>query len=418
MTKLTTVVMTVVLATVTGLSQGGSNYSSVGLGDVVRSVGARYEGMAGTMIAMPSQQGINVINPSLLGLSPFTRIQTGYRFEQHIVNASQGSAAQTSGEVDGLLALFSVDTSMGLGVAFGILPYSNIAYATNRTFTIDGSQGTQTGSSSQSGSGGMSSIYLGASYRIGGVHLGASAQPLFGQMIYTDDNVTSSLATRTTFTQQSKYLMTGASYRLGFSTEVLPALNLAGYYTFGSKLSFDRTETQTAYITEISDTLGLRGIDEYTFFKQQTSGESPLPSTVGFGLSYRNGRTQIGIDIEQGDYSTVSINRRSDATMGSMFRASIGLSQQAAGYAPTFFDKWGYRGGIGYVKQYYSFKGQPIEEIFGAVGVDFPLGQSATVDAAMQAGIRTPSSKLYEYIGRFSVTVSIGEIWFRPFARD
>lgn len=101
-----------------------------------------------------------------------------------------------------------------------------------------------------------------------------------------------------------------------------------------------------------------------------------------------------------------------------MFRASLGISQQAAGYAPTFFDKWGYRGGVGYTKQYFVFRGQDVHEFYGTVGVDFPLGQSATVDAALQGGFRGSSNGLYEYIGRFSATVSIGEVWFKPFARD
>lgn len=399
-------------------SQGGSNYSSVSIGDVVRSVGARYEGMAGTSIAMPSLQGINVTNPALLGMSPFTRIQTGYRFEQHLVHGAQGQLAQTSGEVDGLLALFSVDTSMGLGVSFGVLPYSNISYSTKRDFITSSPEGMYRGSSSQSGTGGISSIYIGASYRIAGIYVGLSAQPLLGQMNYDDNDLVSGITTLSSFKSESKYLITGAAYRIGAYTEVVPSFHLGAFYSFGSNLHYDKTAAQTSYTREISDTLNLRGREVYTFLSRSSSGECPLPTTAGIGLSYRIGRTQIGLDIERGDYSAVIINQRNDAATGSMFRASLGISQQAAGYAPTFFDRWGYRGGLGYIKQYYTFRGQDVHEVFGSLGVDFPLGQSATVDAAVQAGFRGPSTGLYEYIGRFSVTVSIGEIWFRPFARD
>jgi hypothetical protein len=416
--RMLVVLLVILIGTTNLFAQGGSNYSSVGIGDVIRSVGARYEGMAGTSIAMPSLQGINVTNPALLGMSPFTRIQTGYRFEQHLVQGAQGPAAQTSGEVDGLLALFAVDTSMGLGVSFGVMPYSNISYSTKREFTTSSPEGTFKGSSSQSGSGGISSIYFGASYRIEGIYVGLSAQPLFGQMNYYDDNVVSGITTLSSFTMQTKYLMTGAAYRIGACKEVAPSFNLGAFFSFGSKLHYDRTATKTVFTREIFDSLNLRGSDEYTFSTQSSSGDSPLPTTVGIGLSYRAGRTQIGLDIERSDYSGITINQRSDASTGSMFRASLGISQQAAGYAPTFFDKWGYRGGLGYVKQYFTFRGQDVHEVFGSIGVDFPLGQSATVDAAMQAGFRGPSTGLYEYIGRFSVTVSIGEVWFKPFARD
>ena len=418
MIQLFTIAVVAIASLAQAFSQGGSNFSSFGIGDVVRSVGARYEGMAGTAIAMPSLQGINVINPALLGMSPFTRIQTGYRFEQHLIQSSQGPAAQTNGEVDGLLALFAVDTSMGLGVSFGVLPYSNIAYSTKREFTTASPQGVQKGTSSQYGTGGISSLYLGASYRVAGIYLGASAQPLFGQINYYDDNIVSTVTSLSTFTQQTKYLMTGAAYRLGAYTELVPSIHVGAYYSFGSRLSYDKSATQTVLTREIFDTLNLRGRDEYTFFNQTSSGDSPLPSTFGVGVSYRVGRTQLGLDVESSSYSGITINQRNGATMGSMFRASLGISQQAAGYAPTFFDKWGYRGGIGYVKQYYTYRGQDVHELFASVGVDFPLGQSATVDAALQGGFRGAGSGLYEYIGRFAVTVSIGEVWFKPFARD
>jgi hypothetical protein len=307
---------------------------------------------------------------------------------------------------------------MGLGVAFGVLPYSNIAYSTTRSFVAPSPDGPIQGSSAQYGSGGISSIYLGASYRYEGVHVGISAQPLFGQMNYFDDNITTNLTTLTSFSLNTKYLMTGAAYKIGLFGDIAQNLSVGGFYAFGSKLSYDKTVTQTAYTREIFDTLNLRGVDEYTFVRRTQSQVSPLPSGFGFGASLRSGRTLLGLDIESTNYSEMTINQRTDAVMGSMLRATLGFSQQAAAYAPTFFDKWGYRGGLGYIKHYYTFRGQPINEVFGSAGVDFPLGQSATVDAAIQAGFRGPSSGLHEFIGRLSVTVSIGEVWFKPFARD
>lgn len=418
MRRIFVILVSVILAHACILAQGGSNYSSLGLGDIYRSVGARYEGMAGTAIAMPSVQGINVVNPALLGMSPFTRIQTGYRFAQHQVESSQGPAAQSNGEVDGLLALFAVDTSLGIGVSFGMLPYSNLAYSTIRTFKTYVPNDSYNVSSYQSGDGGISSIYIGTSYRIGPIYVGASTQPLFGQMNYYDESIVSSVSTLTTFSLRTKYLVTGMLYKVGAFTEILPSFNLGGYYASGSNLAFDRTVTRTAFTKELFDKDHRLESFKDTLYKSVLSGESPLPTTLGFGMSYRSGRTQIGLDVESANYSGTTINQRPDATMGSMFRATLGISQQAAGYAPTFFEKWGYRGGIGYVQQYFTFRGQTVHEMFGSVGVDFPLGQSATVDAALQVGFRGPSTGLYEYIGRFSATVSIGEVWFKPFARD
>jgi len=389
------------------MAQGGSNYSAIGFGDLRRSVGALYDGMAGTSIAMPSDHGINVVNPALLGMSPFTRLQAGYRFNQHLVTDENGSTKQNNGEIDGLLVLFAVDTTHGFGISFGVLPYSSVNYLVKREFSTDVDGTLLTGRSQQSGTGGTSSIQLGASARLGNLYAGVSVQSLFGVITLADDIFTNGLREHVRST--TSFDTRGLLFKGGVYYKATNALSIGGYISGGPTGSLNSVYRATAT---------LNGSAYYDSILVQKSS-TQLPITVGIGASLRNGRSMYGLDLEWSDYSQVDVNPRADATYQRSLRATFGYNLPAAHYAPSFWERWGFRAGLGYQRDYFAFKGADLNEYFGSVGVDFPLGQSATVDAAVQAGYRGPSGAgLYEYIVRVTMTVSIGETWFKPFVRE
>lgn len=387
--------------------QGGSNYSTVGLGDLRLSSGALYDGMAGTSIAMPSDHGINTVNPALLGNSPFTRLQASYRFSQHQISSRDGSASQYNSEVDGLLALFSIDTSLGLGVSFGVVPYSGTNYSVERTIGTSTDSGSIAGKSSQTGSGGISSIQLGVSTRVlPTLSAGVSANVLFGLTSQTEQIVTKVYSERVqtlrTFDIRGTLLRAGLYYRPNTSWSA------GAFISGGSDASYTLTES----------TVGFLGTATYYDTTSAASRTTGLPLGYGLGVSFHAGRTMLGADVEITDLSGVTMNVPRWATLGQFMRVSVGLSQTAASYAATFFDKLGYRAGAAYQRQYYAVNGQNVNEFLGTVGIDFPLGAAATVDLALQGGWRGPESGLSEYFGRFMASISIGEVWFRRFARD
>jgi len=389
------------------LAQGGSNYSTVGLGDLRLSSGALYDGMAGTSIAMPNDHGINVVNPALLGMSNFTRLQASYRFSQHAITARDGSTNQFNGEVDGILAHFSVDTAMGLGVNFGVIPYSGMNYAVERVIGSPTDSTRPNGKSSQLGSGGISAIQLGVSYRLlPMLYAGVSSQILFGLTSQTDEVTTSAYSE--TVRTLTGFDVRGLMLRSGLYLRPNSSWSVGAFVSGGADASYTVTRSVVGF-------LGTATFFDTTTTSSATTG---LPFSYGIGVSFHAGRTTLGADVEVVDLSTVTMNVPQWASMGQFLRASLGFSQTAAAYAPTFFDKLGYRAGVAYQRQYYTVNGQDVNEYFGSFGVDFPLGGSATVDLALQGGFRGPSTGLQEYFGRFMTSVSIGEIWFRPFARD
>ncbi len=408
-TRTATVLLLAILAapTLCLRGQGGSNYSTVGLGDLRLSSGALYDGMAGTSIAMPSDHGINTVNPALLGISSYTRLQASYRFSQHKISSRDGEALQYNSEVDGLLALFSIDTSLGLGVSFGVVPYAGTNYSVNRVIGSAQDSGSVKGVSNQIGSGGVSSIQLGASTRIlQELSLGVSANVLFGLTSRTEQITTSNYSERVqtlrTFDIRGTLLRAGLYYRPNSSWSA------GAFVSGGADATYTLTEATVGYV-------GTATYFDTTTSAARTTG---LPFGYGLGMSFYAGRTILGADIEVANLSGVTMNVPRWAALGEFMRVSVGLSQTAASYAATFFDKLGYRAGAAYQRQYYTVNGQNVNEFLGTVGIDFPLGAAATVDLALQGGWRGPETGLSEYFGRFMASISIGEVWFKRFARD
>lgn len=391
-------------------SQGGSNYSALGLGDAHFQAGGLYTAMGGTSIAMPSHYGINVVNPALLGRSVTTRLQVGYRFNQHVVrNVDERIIAQNNGELDGLLAMFSVDTARGFGVSFGILPFTNMAYKVQRPLSAIAGSDTIAGRSAQDGSGGTSMLHLGASVRLlHNLHFGLQFNGLFGVLSYTD-RVTADGPFNAVASSKS-YDIRGLLLKGGFTWDPSPWLMVGGYVSAGGDGSVFTTRRVTGF-SGSSILYDSTRIDE---------GSTGLPLLVGMGLSTPVGSGRLGADLEMQDFTSVTVNNRPDAGYTTGLRVSVGYTRPG----PTTGSWWnqiGYHAGLSAQRLPVQFKGAPIYESVIAGGLSMPLGGNAMVDAGLQLGYRgvdAPGSDLDELLGRFTVTVSIGEIWFRPFGRE
>lgn len=406
-----TLLVVAVVATPTTLrAQGGSNFSALGIGDLRTSVGGVYDAMGGTTIAIPTPYSINVTNPALLGQATTTRIQVGYRFNQHVVSSDENTLRQNNGNIDGVLAMFSIDTAYGFGISFGILPYSKVAYYTQRDLstTIDGD--VITGRSTQTGSGGVSQLHLGSSVRIvPGLQFGLSMGALFGVLTYEDEVTADGPFYRAVSTQS--YDLRGLLFRSGLYWSPTNWLNLGAFVSAGG--------TGSVFITRKAE--GYSGSTPIYDTTEIAETETDLPLTYGFGISHKSGRMVVGADVEFGQYSNMTINVRDDAGYSDAVRISAGYSYQPAmSPALTFGNKIGYHAGAFYQQLYPTYLNSSITEYGASGGISFPLGGNAMVDAGLQLGYRAPQNNdvLSELFGRLTVSISIGETWFKPFARD
>ena len=410
MNRLLVIAVVLILGTGLATAQGGSNYSALGIGDLRTTVGGTYDAMGGTAIAMPTPYGINVVNPALVGLATTTRLQGGYRFNQHVINNPDGrTLAQNNGEIDGLVAMFSVDTAYGFGITFGVLPFSNVAYAVQRNLESVIDTDTITGRSEQTGSGGSSMLHLGSSVKLfDRLHFGIAVNGLFGVMTY-EDNVYANGPFNTVQSSQS-YDLRGWMFKSGFMVKVTDWLNIGGYAMTGPDAA--------VFITRRAAGVQVTGVYyDSTQIEETTTG---MPLIYGVGLSTPINNGYLGADVEFRDFEALTVNVRDDAGYTTGLRASLGYTQpgQRTG---SYWKKVGFHTGLSMQQLYTTFRGQNLWEFFGSGGISLPLGGNAMVDAGMQLGYRgitDSQGALNEFVGRLTVSVSIGETWFQPFQRD
>jgi len=404
------VIVLMVLGTGLATAQGGSNYSALGIGDLRTTVGGIFDGMAGTAIAMPTPYGINVVNPALVGLATTTRLQGGYRFNQHVINNPDGRVlAQNNGEIDGLIAMFSVDTAYGFGITFGILPFSNVAYSVQRNLESVIDDDVITGRSEQRGSGGSSTLHLGSSVRLfDALHVGLSFNGMFGVLTYEDDVYAN--GNYNSVQSSQSYDLRGWLFKGGLMWKATDWLNIGAYVMSGPDAA--------VYITRRAAGVQVTGVYyDTTQIVETTTG---MPLMYGFGLSTPVGHGYLGADLEFRDFEALTVNVRDDAGYTTGIRASLGFTQPGQ-ITGSYWKKVGYQTGLSVQRLYTTFNGENLWEYLASGGISMPLGGNAMVDAGLQVGYRgiaNSQGALNEFVGRVTVSVSIGETWFQPFQRE
>ena len=122
------IILFVLISNQVVLPQGGSNYSVFGLGDIIYGQTASSQAMGGAQIAYSSNNTINVLNPALWSKVKTTRIQTGYRFNQNIIDNGYNVLWQNNGAINGFYSLFNFDTTREISAALLLQPLSSVNY--------------------------------------------------------------------------------------------------------------------------------------------------------------------------------------------------------------------------------------------------------------------------------------------------
>lgn len=387
-------------------ADGGSNYSVYGLGDLQGANGAFYQGLGGTSIAFPSEDAINFKNPALWGFVSKTRLQVGYRFSQLYISQEKESLYQNNGSVDAIAGIFSIDTSAGISISFGLVPYSHVDYLSISPIKVYLENMEVQGKTTYKGKGGLTNGYLGLSLELfDGLYLGSSVFANFGSLsmsLITELYDANSIQTYTF--RDDNYI--GSGIRSGLYYQ-LGDLGVGAYYE--KQINF-KVKSQYRYYFNFddADTI-IAGDSKYT-----------LPDAYGFGASFRTGKFIFGADISMQDYSKFEYQLGPKAKFKDYMSASLGIQRTGSRLAGAkYLDRADYNFGLGYKQLYYSVMDTDINEVYGSFGMSMPLLDNTKFDWALVFGSRGTSGKglVNETFANLIISVSIGEIWFKPFRR-
>lgn len=389
-------------------SQGGSNYSLYGIGDLNITPTSTYLGLGGTSIAFPFDNIVNAVNPAVLSKSTQTRLQTGYRFNQHLIEDSKSNILyQNNGKVSGLSTIFVIDTSLGLTFSFGFNPFSNVNYLIRVPILVEYEGLKVDGNSIYKGQGGVSIGYIGATTKIlSNLAIGVQALATFGvinnsiETYFYDDNFFYSK-------NQSDNRFKGFGYRLGLLYEPIDDLFLGTYLEKHNNIEYEK---ELIYQAELSQDTSFKDIFDLS-----------LPDNFGFGISYLFGKFRVGADYRTYKMKEMNFNEGPVTEFRDMNIFSLGVSRLGNKQINAdYFDKVTYNFGISYKQLYYKINNVDIDELYLSFGMNFPFKNTAFIDAALTFGTRGKDQGILvkEYFGRLSIDISIGETWFMPFKRE
>jgi hypothetical protein len=388
-------------------SQGGSNYSIFGIGDIYFNSGSYYNGLGGTSLAVKSDRQINILNPALLAPLKTTRLQTGYLFNQNYISSDKSSLFQNNGKVNGLQAIFALDTANDIAVSLGISAFSNVNYYISNPISLIMDKVEYKGSSNYLGSGGLSLGHFGVSAKvIKGLYMGALATYKFGTISSSN---TTYIYDQYAFYSTSQRInrISGAGLRGGLYYEPITDLAIGAYFDKSFSLTNDQ---EYRYGSElVNDTI------------IKSTSNLDLPTAIGFGASYRSNKFLFALDYITQDFTNFNFNKSSKFTYQPFNQISFGVSRIGnRAYSADFLDRISYNFGIGYKNQYYQVGTNKINDYYFSFGMEMPIVGNALLNTSFVFGQRglLDNGLVKENYGRFIVDFSIGETWFKPFIRE
>ncbi len=389
-------------------AQGGSNYSIFGLGDINHFGNASYEGLAGVSIAMPSTTAINYRNPALWSLVTTTRLQTGYKFNQNIVEGNESSLLQNNGGISGFTGIFAIDTGMGISASFGLVPFSNVNYLIATPFEVSIGDIKQKGTTIYQGAGGISTGYLGVSTGIGyGIYAGVSANANFGII---KNLITSEFEDPTYSHRFSNYKEDYVNFftiNSGIYYNGITNLGIGLYYSTSSNIDVETKEVyDSPFLLDTS----------YTY-----NSVYSYPSSIGIGISYLSGKFLFGADFSTQDFSNFQFNKGKNTELKNSTTAAFGVNRIGnPSLNADFMDRISYKLGLGYKELYYKVLANEINEYYASFGMAIPWKGTLQTDLSFTFGYRGTLNDglVKEYFGKFGIDISIGETWFIPFKRE
>ncbi len=390
-------------------ASGGSFYSRYGLGDFYYSISARRLAIGELGIALSDYDYLNNLNPASWSKLRLTRVETGVLYHGTDISSATSSVFHSQTIFSGIILGFPIDNDLGIALTGGVVPYSNVNYE-----ILGEEQDSLVGSydAHYKGDGGLSKVFLGLSYKLPmDISFGASFEYYTGRIQYStaiDFSTEASVRDASFITDYSHH---GVGFTLGlisnnlselFGIEKLNDIRIGVTYSNGVKLTTDSTNTSQTIIGDLISSAG-------TF-------KTELPYRLGIGLSMKwNDRYNILFDYLFQPMGELSFEGNKTQELRNLNKFSLGFEyRNPESRSQSFWEHIMLRTGLSFEQTQYVVNGNGIDQISFYTGLSLPIGYDNTVDLAFQIGKRgtTDNNLLSENIYKFSITFSIGELWF------
>ncbi len=389
-------------------AQNSSTYSRLGIGDMSYNYSAVQLGMGQLGAAVSGDHNINILNPAGWNNFMLTRVDFGFNYSGLFLSGNSSSTYYGKGKFNGFTFAFPVSRAYGIGVAMGLIPYSDISYTVAQNYIVDN---TQNYNVTYEGSGGLSKLFIGSSYRLPfGLNIGAALNYYFGTMNY-NSTVNFNSGKNVQAEYKKTYNPSGLGSTVGLiSPDFSSIFNSKKVTDFRIGLALDmtgnlKTDTLLVSSSNISiDTLG----------KGAVKMKIPFRLDAGLSLHLKDSYL-LTLDYLYQPWNNYSLNNIHSTYLRSATKISVGF-QFVPVYSPelSFWEQFSWRAGLSFEKTQYSINGTGINQYSVSGGFSLPLSFANTLDVGIQYSIRgtTRTNLFKENTVKLDVGISLGELWF------
>ncbi len=306
-----------VLSSLPGLSQGNSPFSRFGPGDFYSSNFQSNFSRGGVGASSISNNTLNPTNPASYSQLTLTTGETGIYSSTNFVSNESSSSSFTIANLSSFG--LGLPISKGMGIAFGLIPYSKQNYDYSFNETLPDSTPVEY---NYSGDGGLSKIFIGYGLELKNLSFGFNGHYIFGRLNsinkvkYPTDNllVFNSLRIKNFSNVSGFGFNTGMQYCIKYSNENY--INVGVSYELGKKHStynYDLGNYFNEQTHALNPDLGLVEIHNTENIidtrDNPIEGQIILPSQIQFGISTgKYQKWETSIEFKHNDFSTYQLN--------------------------------------------------------------------------------------------------------------
>jgi hypothetical protein len=408
-------------------SQGGtkSPYSQFGIGILSDESQGMSRGMNGVGIALRQGNQVNTLNPaSYAATDSLTMIFDAGLFGQKS-NFKEGGVRKncSTGGFDYFTGQFRL--FKGVGMSFGVLPYSNVGYSYESNSAVQGTKRTLVESST--GTGGLHQAYVGIGVKLlKPLSVGANIGYLWGDLkrsVTTDGGVVMN-------TLSKSYTASVKNYKLDVGVQWEQPIGREDRLTFGATMGIGHRLNADPEMSIVNKNV-VSGHSDTTRFVISDGLE--LPMSYGVGVSYNHANKLIfaldAILQKWGDVNFPAYDTQANTysmrsgILTDRTKVNVGCQWTPNPFSNRFFKRVNYRLGAGYATPYYKINNNdgPKEvsvscgfgiPIFNGYYANRPITSSSVLNISAQWVRSSAPGFITDNSFRLNIGLTFNERWF------
>lgn len=410
------------VATVTGAwAQGGSRspYSQFGIGTLSDMSQSMSRGMNGVGYGLHESDMVNTLNPASYGRVDSLTMLFDMGLSGQLNHFEEGNVKRNSSMANFEYAIASFRLVKNVGVAVGILPFSNVGYNYSTTI-IDSNTGSLT--ESFSGSGGTHEVMLGMGWHVlKPLSIGVNAGYFWGSIDRTVTPSASSASNALTKT----YTTSISSYKLDIGAQWEQRIGRRDLLTVGAVVGVGHNLKNDADMMIISRN-SVSNLSDTTKFS--ISDALSLPMSYGVGLAYQHaGKLTLAADFTLEKWGDEKLpeyaNGRYELQRGMTLdrkKVNVGLDWTPDPLGRNYTDHIHYRLGAGYSTPYYKINGKDgPRELSASLGISLPIYANRSVLHISGQWVNNKATGfITENMFRLNIGITFNERWFMKWMVD